>query len=259
MKTAPVGKTETMSKGFLWEGLQVGLIAAMFITAIARWRSVPDRLPVHWGASGEVDRYGGRFEGLLLLPIIVLTLYLLLLAVPHIDPAKANYASFRGPYMTIRVVLVLFMGFLYLLMNLSIENGDGIPLDRMVLGAAALILLVLGLVMGKFRPNYTAGIRTPWTLTSKKSWVKTHRLGGWVFIAAGLGTGIAATFSGLAAIITMSVILIPGIIWLTAYSYVVWKGDTDRIAAHDTAPAKEDEQSKGNGPVAGAGPKASLD
>ena len=55
--------------------LELGMllvIAAMFAAAAAVWPSAPDAIPVHWNVSGEVDRYGGRFEGLLLLPLAAL-------------------------------------------------------------------------------------------------------------------------------------------------------------------------------------------
>lgn len=74
------------------------MLAAMFLLAAVTWRSAPDRLPVHWGLGGEVDRYGGRFEGLLGLPTLALGLYLLLRWLPRIDPGRANYAQFAGAY-----------------------------------------------------------------------------------------------------------------------------------------------------------------
>ncbi len=30
------------------------------------------------------------------------------------------------------------------------------------------------------------GIRTPWTLANEEVWIKTHRLGGWMFVFSGL-------------------------------------------------------------------------
>ena len=220
----------------VWEGVQLGVIAGMFIAAAVRWSSVPARLPVHWNAAGEVDRYGGRFEGLLLVPIITIALYLLLLFIPRIDPARANYESFRGPYLVIRVTMVVYMAFIYAITNLSFENEENIAVDQFIVGAVAVLFVLIGAMMGKFRPNYFAGIRTPWTLTSKKSWVKTHRLGGWVFILSRIATGIGAIFGGIAAFITMFAVLIPGIVLLFVYSYVVWKDDPDRVAAQDVRP-----------------------
>jgi uncharacterized membrane protein len=228
-----------LARKYRWELLQLGVIAAMFITAAVRWSSVPDRIPIHWNAAGEVDGYGGKFMGLLFLPLLVLGLYFLLAFLPRLDPARANYSPVRGPYLAIRVGFVLYMGFLYALTNLAIGNEESLPMDRLLFGAAGGLFIMLGAVMGKMRPSYFAGIRTPWTLTSKKSWVKTHRLGGWVFIAAGVATAIAAIFDGLAALITMFAVLILGVVLLSVYSYVFWKGDTERVAAQDTRPAAD--------------------
>ena len=70
---------------------QLLLIAAMFGVAACSWPQVPDRLPVHWNLHGQVDRWGGKFEGLLLMTIVVSGLYLLILILPLIDPRRDNY------------------------------------------------------------------------------------------------------------------------------------------------------------------------
>ena len=64
------------------EGLQLAIIAAMFAAAAVCWPYLPDRVPVHWNLRGQVDGYGGKFVGLVLLPLLTLGLYLLLLLVP---------------------------------------------------------------------------------------------------------------------------------------------------------------------------------
>jgi uncharacterized membrane protein len=85
----------------------------MFAGAAWSWPHVPERLPVHWNLQGEVDRWGGKFEGLFLLPIVTLGLYFLLLIVPLIDPGRGNYQNFKKAYNAIRIVMVLFMSFLF--------------------------------------------------------------------------------------------------------------------------------------------------
>jgi uncharacterized membrane protein len=222
----------------VWEGIQLGIIAAMFVAAAIRWPSLPERIPVHWDASGQVDGYGGKFVGLLLLPMIAVGLYLLLRFIPRIDPARANYESFAGTYLLIRVVLMLYLGYFYLVMNLALGEPEGFPFDQLVYGAVAVLFIVLGAAMGKIRPNWFAGVRTPWTLSSKLSWVKTHRIAGWVFIASGAVTGIAAVFSGPAAFVVMMATILPGTAFLFVYSYWVWRDDPDRVAAQDTTPAE---------------------
>jgi uncharacterized membrane protein len=222
-----------------WEIVQLGIIAAMFIAAGVRWGSVPDRIPVHWNSAGQVDGYGGKFTGLLLMPIITAGLYLLLKYIPRIDPARRNYESFAGTYMLIRVVLTMYMAFIYAVLLLAIGREETFPVGGLIIGAVGILFIILGAVMGKFRPNWFAGIRTPWTLTSKLSWTKTHRVGGWIFIATGVATMLGAIFNPEWAIYAMFIVMIPGIIFLFAYSYFVWRDDPDRVAAQDVKPADE--------------------
>ena len=58
------------------ELLQLALIANMFLVAAVSWSRVPDRIPTHWNAYGEVDDFGGKFTGPLLLPLVSLMIYM---------------------------------------------------------------------------------------------------------------------------------------------------------------------------------------
>jgi len=46
--------------------------------------------------------------------------------------------------------------------------------------------MIMGNYFGKLKNNWFMGIRTPWTLSSPEIWDKTHRLGGKLFMLAGL-------------------------------------------------------------------------
>jgi uncharacterized membrane protein len=223
----------------VWEWFQVVVILAMFGVAAARWGSVPDRLPVHWNAAGEVDGYGGRFEALLLLPLVALVLYPLLRFIPRIDPARRNYESFAGTYLLIRVVIIVYLAFIYGVTTLAIGNEESVPVAGLIIGSVGALFIVLGGAMGKLRPNWFAGIRTPWTLTSKRSWVKTHRLGGRVFIAAGVATLVGALVGDDWAFYAMMGVMLPGVVFMFAYSYVVWRDDPDKVSAQDVTPAEK--------------------
>ena len=115
----------------------------------------------------------------------------------------------------------------------------GVPADGLVQVALGALLVVIGSVMGKIRPNWFVGVRTPWTLTSKRSWLKTHRLGGWLFMIWGLiqiPVGLllpgARIFTLVAALAVIATLLI--------YSYVVWRNDPDKLPAVGTTPASGD-------------------
>jgi immunity protein, SdpI family len=222
---------------FTWraEIVQWAVIAAMFVGAAVAWPLVPERIPIHWNLQGQVDGYGGRFVGLLLLPIFALGLYALLLFLPRLDPGRANYKSCAGTYNLIRVAVVVFMAALYAV-TVAAALGAAVDVGMVVSLGVGALFVVLGNVMGKIRPNWFVGIRTPWTLSSKLSWSKTHRLGGWVFIV--LGPLVAAAgilrqpwfFMGTMAVGGLS------LAWLVIYSYLVYRTDPDRTTPAGTSP-----------------------
>lgn len=212
------------------------LLVAMFTVAALSWHVVPDHMPVHWGLSGQPDRWGGRFEGLLLLPLVGVAVYLVLLAAPRIDPGRANYASFAGAYATVRLVVLVAMLAIQVMMVLAargreVDMGAWVPL---IVGG---LFTVLGSLFGKLRPNWFIGLRTPWTLSSKQSWDRTHRAGGWLFILFGLLLMSLALGRPVWLVITVLGVIAAGVIGLVVYSYVVWRDDPEKTAPAGTTPA----------------------
>jgi immunity protein, SdpI family len=217
---------------------QLAILAAMFILAVMAWPSAPDRLPVHWNWAGEVDRYGGRFEGLLLMPLIATGVYLLLLFAPRIDPGRANYPGFRGTYVFIRTAVLAVMAGLYVLVHLSIR-GRSVDMQSAVPALISGLFIAIGATMGKLRPNWFLGLRTPWTLSSKTAWVRTHRIGGWLFILLGLSMVLATPLTDGPFAAKLLVFGAAGIAaWSMVYSYVIWRSDPDKVPPAGTTPGE---------------------
>ena len=107
---------------------------------------------------------------------------------------------------------------------------------RMYAEKSYAVPVALGAVMGKIRPNFFFGIRTPWTLTSKRAWTRTHRLGGFVFIAVGLVGIVAGLLVPPAALIVDVGGILLGSAALAVYSWRVWLADPDRIEPAGTRP-----------------------
>jgi uncharacterized membrane protein len=107
---------------------------------------------------------------------------------------------------------------------------------RLVFGG---LFVALGAVMGKVRPNWFVGIRTPWTLSSKESWVKTHRVGGWIFLLVGLVFVVSSQLPAAPGLVLSFGTLIVGVAWTVVYSYLVWQKDPVRYPATSTRPASE--------------------
>ena len=212
------------------------LIVAMFALAAYAWGGAPDRMPVHWGLSGQPDRWGGKFEALMLAPLIGLALYLVMTFMPRVDPGRANYPLFIRAYHSVRLLMLLFMtamqvGLVLVARGVAVDMATYVPL-----GTGALFV-VLGNLLGKLRPNWFIGIRTPWTLSSKLAWTRTHRAGGWMFIVLGLllmGSSLARDPRVMTA---MLVVMGAGIAGLAVYSYLVWRSDPDKTPPAGSTPA----------------------
>lgn len=223
------------------------LIAGMFVAAALIWPTSPDRFPVHWGLNGEVDRYGGRFEGLLLLPMMAAFLYLIMLFLPRLDPGRLNYARFTGAYYTIRAAVIALLALLYTVM-LLVARGVPVDMSRFVALAIGAMFFVMGNVLGKVRPNWFVGVRTPWTLSSKRAWTRTNRLEGWVFVVGGIALMAAGVIHTPFAMGAAFAILAAGTVGAVVYSYFVWKSDPDRVPPAGTLPGNDDTGAEGIGP-----------
>ncbi len=86
-----------------------------------------------------------------------------------------------------------FIGFLILAMLIpkSYELSNiywigRISMDLVMPVLVGLLFVYCGFFLEKVEPNWFAGIRTPWTLSSPAVWKKTHILGGKLFKLAGI-------------------------------------------------------------------------
>lgn len=213
-------------------GLTAVTLLLMLLISAWAWGQIPAdaQVPVHWNAAGEVDRYGGKVEGLLLSPIITAGLMVLVAFITRIEPRRGNFLQSEKAFTMFWYVLLLFFLMLHVTTT-GIALGYNIPLPLVIGVGIGLMFIVLGNFMGKIRSTYTFGIRTPWTLDSDLSWNKTHRLGGKLFMATGVLVLLTAV---LGSSILMFWVLMGGILITVSvsmvYSYIVWKNDPDAQA-----------------------------
>ena len=160
------------------------LIAATLIATILVYPDLPNRIPMHWNFQGEVDRYGGKSE-IFLLPAIMLGIVILFACMPWLSPKKFELDAFRATYLYLMLVLIAFMAYLHAL-TLWVAFAQPLDMNRAIMGAAFLLLLLCGNVLGRVQQNFFIGVRTPWTLSSPKVWHATHRFAAKVFVIAGL-------------------------------------------------------------------------
>lgn len=198
------------------------VIVGLFISSIVLYPYLPETLPIHWNAQGEVDGYTSKFSGAFLLPFITLGLYVFLLFLPKIDPRHENYAKFSGAYDIFKWITILFMAVIH---GVVLATGLGYTPNVLFIIkiATGIMFMLIGNYMGKMRHNYFVGIRTPWTLANEKVWNKTHRFAGPLWVLSGLCFIIAAFFNHPWAFWIPFSILMGTSLLSVGYSYWVFR------------------------------------
>ena len=206
-----------------WYSLVV--VAAAAAMSAAAYPRLPDQVPVHWGIAGEADRWGSRFEGAVLLPLLMLAAWAVLRLLPRVDPLAPNYQKMQSTYdFMINATLTLLLA--VHAMVLAAGLGYAVPIGRLTPVLIGALFVTLGNVLPRARPNWLFGIRTPWTLSNDRVWMRTHRVGGYAMTAAGLVVLAGAALPGAWPFAVFIVASAAAAIGPIVYSYVAWRQET---------------------------------
>lgn len=166
------------------EGLNLMLVALPFIYLASIYSGLPSEVPLHWDINGEIDRIGSKSE-LWLIPFLLPTLiYVILLAVPKIDPKK-KIEKMGGKFQSLKTMIVLFLSALAVYIIHTAAHPETMSLSILVI-FLGLLFMGLGNFFKTIQPNYFLGFRTPWTLESEEVWKSTHQLAGILWLLGGL-------------------------------------------------------------------------
>ena len=162
----------------------IAIVLIPFVYLAYIWNQLPQKVPVHWNAKGDIDRYGDKAE-LILIPLLLPFLaYIIFLVIPKIDPKKKlnkmgnKLQSLKALVTTFMSILALFI--LYSSKNQSFDNSNYLFI------LIGILYIILGNYFKIIKPNYFIGIRTPWTLESESVWKQTHMLGGKLWFIGGI-------------------------------------------------------------------------
>ena len=204
--------------------LLVTLLILPFIIGAWFYNQLPDEIPSHWNAKGEVDDYAGKWV-IFLTPIINVFVVGLISLLVRIDPKK-NYKQFESSLERIMLFFTLFFIVIFAMILFS-ALGYQLNTTQVIYVAILFLFALIGNYLGKIRHNYFVGVRTPWTLESESVWNKTHRFTGkiWVFASAIMMVP-AFILTSEQAIIALIIYVLIIVLAPTIYSYIVFKQES---------------------------------
>ncbi|MBW2977699.1 DUF1648 domain-containing protein [Candidatus Woesearchaeota archaeon] len=203
------------------ELIPIALIIIIFSVAVYLYPFMPEQMPTHWNAKGEIDDYGSRFMGLFLMPLITLGIYILFSLIPKIAVYKKHILGFDKHLYGMKIAFVLFLSAIYVVTLLPTFGYD-INVAYFILPFIAALIFYIGYIIKFIKRNFFIGIRTPWTLSSGQVWDKTHRIGSVTFRINAL-IFLLALFYPEYSLWIILVPLLANVLFLIVYSYFAYQ------------------------------------
>lgn len=202
-------------------------------------------VPVHFDINGNPDRFGSKYE-MLILPIIIIATMVLLeffikkykkQANNEIDEKKkaeflsnAKVMNITGAIISVFFLAITTMTYYIVysttfsklgLPEISVNNVIGILLGTM--------FIALANYMPKTRKNRNIGLKLPWTWYNATTWRKSNKFASYVMMIAGVISIISSLLTkGTIAGIIMMISVILGTVIMTIYAYIVYRDERNK-------------------------------
>jgi uncharacterized membrane protein len=204
--------------------IMLAILVVVFIVAAYAYAKLPadGQYPVHWSFNGQPDRYGSKLEAVSIGPIVSGLIYVLAVVLPGIDPRKKNYQKFKKEYL---LLMQAIMGVLAMIYFITIMGAFGrqVNITLWINAMVGILFIVMGNYMGRIKQNWYMGIKTPWTLSSEKVWVKTHRFGGRMFVILGILFVLNAFIGFINSGVVFAALLLIFCFSPMVYSYILYR------------------------------------
>ena len=219
--------------------VNLAILVLIFASTLVAIVLLPDIVPVHFDIHGEVDRWGSKYE-MLILPVSLALIWVLgdksigffTKRVGDSDDGKPksdaeNNEKTLSKTLTVTYAIMAVANFSVIystfanLENNTLPEIDVIKIIVMLMG---LMFICLGNFMPKTRINGVMGLRLSWTAYNDNTWRKSNLFAG----TASMITGALIVISGLvfdgivAAVIVLGFTVVSSVT-MSVYAYLVYK------------------------------------
>lgn len=205
------------------------LIGGMLAVSAWAWPEMANHpaIATHFDLAGHPNGFMRPDRAALMAPAISLVLAVLFALWPRVSrrgPAAAASVGYQTGW-------VATLTLLFVVHCAIVLKARGWPVNVATSSSAiiALVMIAVGNVLGKTRPNPFVGVRTPWTRQSAYSWDKTNRAAGRLLVGLGLATLATLAAAGSRA---THIVMVAGLAVLAVtsvyLSYHYWRRDPAR-------------------------------
>ena len=202
-----------------WKLLLITSIAILLpmLAGLVLWNHLPEQMPTHWNAAGEVDGWSSKPFAVFGLPLILLAAQWLCTLGTGADPKKKNHPE-KILHLVLWIIPVLST--VLHVITYAAALGKEVRMEVIMPILVGFVLAIVGNYLPKCKQNYTIGIKIPWTLNSEENWNRTHRFAGRIWVVGGLAIILTGFFGGFWIFfpIVLLMVLAPVI-----YSYLLYR------------------------------------
>lgn len=219
--------------------LVVTLVATFVVLSI-----MPDTVPVHFDIHGVADRWGSKYE-MLVMPGCMLAMLAFWLGVDasykkkietsfdekEVAEAKSNFKVMQITSIITSLMFAVINGLTLYASYSQIEGSSVKEIDilKMLSIVMGIFFIILGNFMPKAKNNPNLGFRLTWTKFNDNTWRKSNLIGGIAMIIQGVIMVLGGIlFNGTVAMIIMLVTLAVVLPAISIYAYVVYANERDK-------------------------------
>lgn len=161
----PILKLPKTTGERIWNIIGGVIFLGSIVYIIVIWKSLPDRVPMHFNVAGEVDRIASKYE-MIILPIIGIGLWIFLDVLerkPHLHnyPARLNESNAAAFYLLSRkmmnviknlcLILFAFISFEIVQVSLGKVDALGIWFLSVIIITTLIPIIIVGVKQRKIQ------------------------------------------------------------------------------------------------------------
>jgi len=161
------------------------------------------------------QRISARIMVAFTLPTTALVIYSLFRSLWMHDRIRSGNGAFESTYHAIVLRSLLFVLALHVLVMMQLTGvmdvgGLRLPASRAVVVLFGVVLVAIGNLLPRTRPNVAVGVRTTRTLANAQLWQQVHRAGGYATVGLGIVmvvTGLVLTHETVGAVVSAAAVV----------------------------------------------------
>ncbi len=197
------------------------------IITIAVIPFMQDNVPMHYDFNGNADRWGSKYENLVLPVMIIIVSMFWQRTIKH-KIKKQAASNEKAMYITATAMAAMFCIIQCTILFTSCQVSKSIKNFSDFYYAANIPLGIFIIIIANYMPvikrNSIMGLRTAWSMENDQTWLASNRFCGKLMVIAGIAIIIETlVIKGLASVIVMTGIIIAATIISVIYSYYSYK------------------------------------